>query len=114
MNRIRRDQTTATVSDQLARDIVAFCNTRHLWSQDLDQRNKKIVFGDDLTERFFVELNGNIEMRLRGLLPKPPPAALNVDFRASTPGAATRSARLRFLAELDGGVACTGDPGCGA
>jgi hypothetical protein len=86
MNRIRREQTTAAVSDQLAQDIVAFCNIRHVWKQDLDHLNKRIVFGDDLTERFFVELNGNIEMRLRGLLPKPPPAALNVDFRAICQG----------------------------
>jgi hypothetical protein len=82
MDRIRREQATAAVSDQLAQDIVAFCNTRHVWKQDLDQLNKRIVFGDDLTERFFVELNGNIEMRLRGLLPKPRPTPLNMKFWA--------------------------------
>jgi hypothetical protein len=82
MDRIRREQTTAVVSDQLAQDIVAFCNTRHVWKQDLDHLNKSIAFGDDLTERFFVELNGNIEMRVRALLPKPPPAPLHMDFRA--------------------------------
>lgn len=82
MDRIRREQETSAVSDQLAKDIVAFCNTRHVWKQDRDDPAKKIVFGDDLTERFFAELNWAIEMLVRGALPKPHPAPLNMEFRA--------------------------------
>lgn len=82
MDRMRREQETSAVSDRLARDIVAFCNTRHVWKQDGDDPAKKIVFRDDLTDRFFAELNWAIEMRVRGALPKPDPAPLNVEFRA--------------------------------
>jgi hypothetical protein len=82
MDRIRHEQATAAVSDQLAQDIAAFCNTKHIWNQDLDDPAKKIVFGGDLTERFFAELNWAIEMRVRGSLPKPRPTPLNMKFWA--------------------------------
>jgi hypothetical protein len=82
LERVRLEQETSAVSNQLAKDIVAFCQTRHIWKQDPDDPVKKIVFGEDLTEQFFAELNGNIEMRVRGLLPKPHPAALQTEFCA--------------------------------
>jgi hypothetical protein len=78
--RVRQEQKTAAISDQLATDIVAFCRAKPIWTQDLDDPNKKIVFGYDLTERFFAELNWAIEMQVRGASPKPHPAPLHIGF----------------------------------
>lgn len=81
MDRVRQEQATSAISDQLAKNIVAFCTKEHVWKQDLDDLNKKIVIGEDLVEQFFAEVNRSIELRLRGLLPRPRPAAMHIEFR---------------------------------
>jgi hypothetical protein len=82
IDRVRQEQTTSAISDQLAEDIALFCgHPGHIWTRDEDYQPKKIAIVEGDIERLFIELHGAIEMRILGRLPMPRPAAKHMDFK---------------------------------
>jgi hypothetical protein len=96
IDRIRQEQATSAVSDQLAKDIVVFLTTEHIWSGDEDGKPKKVVIGDDYVERFFAEVRWIFEVRVMVPPPIDPPILKRKDFKAICKAVRPEQKRYEF------------------
>jgi hypothetical protein len=66
IDRIRQEQATSGISDQLAKDIALFLAKERIWRGDEDFKPKAVTIGEDYVERFFAELRWAFEVRFIG------------------------------------------------
>jgi hypothetical protein len=81
IDRVRQEQATSAISDQLAKDIALFLAKERIWRGDEDFEPKAVAIGEDYIERFFAELRWSFEMRFVGAAAIPPLTAKQKDFK---------------------------------